>query len=482
MTDERAARQLLLIQEFVALATSADIDRWLRGGWALDFLLGRVTRAHGDIDLFVWGADASRLVALLSGHGFEEIGGSPPKQQRNLVKAGEELHVTLLEQNDLGVVTAGGRWSGSPWPPGMLNGPIGAIGSVRCRVISAEAQLFAKEEVPKALGHAPRSYDPADVALLKEWIGHSSASADIRSFQPGNAEQVERLLHALSPASVQTAQSLRWQQSSEPQRARRQSWVAVEGAVVVGFATAYFQWFSGEPGKGRIWVGVPLDRRRRGIGSALWDTAAEHLHDARKLTVEVDDDLEGLRFVERRGFTQYDSEMISHLDPRECRLEAQPHEDYRVVPLGNVLDRERDLYDFYGAVGATLPTDLQMRRVTFDEWRRFILGNPLLNEEASVVVLDSDERIVSLAWLLVDRRRQRAENEWTATLPELRGRGLARLAKLATIHRAAEHGITEIVTGNDPDNLPMRELNRRLGYLELFLRRDLEAPTPVGAT
>ncbi len=37
-----------------------------------------------------------------------------------------------------------------------------------------------------------------------------------------------------------------------------------------------------------------------------------------------------------------------------------------------------------------------------------------------------------------------------------------------------EHDLTEIVTGNDPDNLPMRELNRRLGYRELFLRRDLE--------
>ena len=61
-------------------------------------------------------------------------------------------------------------------------------------------------------------------------------------------------------------------------------------------------------------------------------------------------------------------------------------------------------------------------------------------------------------------------------MPRLRGRGLARLAKLGTIRWAAEHGIAEIVTGNDADNLPMRELNRRLGYRELFLRRDLQRP------
>ncbi len=114
-------------------------------------------------------------------------------------------------------------------------------------------------------------------------------------------------------------------------------------------------------------------------------------------------------------------------------------------------------------------------RVTFEEWRRFVL-NPLLDASASVVVVDADERIVSLAWLLIDHGRARAENEWTATLPQLRGRGLARLAKLATIRSAAERGIAEIVTGNDPDNLPMRELNRRLGYRELFVRRDFERP------
>jgi GNAT superfamily N-acetyltransferase len=476
MTDERTARQLELIDQFMALAAGAGIDCWLRGGWALDFLLGRMTRPHGDIDLFLWAADAARLLRVLRQHGFAQVGGPPTGQQRNLVKTGEEFHMTLLERNEVGVVTAGGRWARSPWPAGMLDGPIGRIGNVRCRVISAEAQLWAKEEVPKALGHAQREYDLADIALLREWLARDPALPVVRSFAPGDAEQVERLLHALTPARLETAASLVWRQSSEPERARRHSWVAVEGEDVVGFATAYFHWFAGEAGKGRIWVGVQADWRRRGIGSALWEAAAEHLHDARKLTVEVDDDPDGLAFIEHRGFSQYDSEVISRLDPRECRLEAKRHAGYRVVPLRAVLARERDLYDLYGAAGAMWPADPE-NRVTFEEWRQFILGNPLLDPEASVLVVDSDQRIASLAWLLADHGQSRAENEWTATLPELRGRGLARLAKLATIQWAAEHTIDEIVTGNDPHNLPMRELNRRLGCKELFIRRDLENPT-----
>jgi GNAT superfamily N-acetyltransferase len=297
--------------------------------------------------------------------------------------------------------------------------------------------------------------------------------AEVRPFEPGDADRAAELLFQVFPASIQTAASLRHRQVSEPPRARRKSWVALEGNELIAFATANFAWFGGEAGKSRIWVGVNPQHRRRGIGTGLWDTAAAHLAGAKRLTVEVDDDPAGLRFVEQRGFTQYDSEVISRLDPGEGELETKPHEGFRVLPLGELRGRERELYEFYGEAGAVPPGDPE-NRVTLDEWRDFVLGNPLLDDEGSVVVLDAEDRVVSLSWLLVDRSRLRAENEWTATLPQLRGRGLARLAKVATIRWAAEHGLTEIVTGNDPDNLPMRELNRRLGYKELFLRRDLE--------
>jgi hypothetical protein len=111
-------------------------------------------------------SDANR--AARASERQEEIGGPPPEQQRNLVKDGEEFHVALVEENELGVVTAGGRWAEFPWPKGMLEGPVGQIGAVRCRVISAEAQLWAKEEAPHALSHARRNHDYGDIALLRE--------------------------------------------------------------------------------------------------------------------------------------------------------------------------------------------------------------------------------------------------------------------------------------------------------------------------
>jgi GNAT superfamily N-acetyltransferase len=292
-------------------------------------------------------------------------------------------------------------------------------------------------------------------------------------FEGGYAEDVAALYRVLVPGWIQTAESLRHRQVSEPARARRRSWVAVEGDDVVGYATALFDWWGGETGKGRLWVGVREDRRRQGLGSELWETAVAHLSGARKLVLEVDGDPAGLRFVEKRGFVKYGSEMISWLDPRACELEPEPDEGFRVSSLREARDRERELFEFYGAAGGLRPGDPE-NRVTLAEWRRFVLESPLLDDDASVVVEDTERRIVSLAWLLVDDADRRAENEWTATLPQLRGRGLARLAKIASIRGAAERGITQIVTGNDPDNLPMRELNRRLGYRELYERLDLE--------
>ena len=115
----------------------------------------------------------------------------------------------------------------------------------------------------------------------------------------------------------------------------------------------------------------------------------------------------------------------------------------------------------------------EANRITAEELWRYIFERPDLSWDGSFVVLDERGLLVSLASLVVDPERGRAENDWTATLPELRGRRLALLAKLASIRWAREAGIREIVTANDENNVPMLTLNRRLGYRRLYAQVEL---------
>jgi GNAT superfamily N-acetyltransferase len=284
----------------------------------------------------------------------------------------------------------------------------------------------------------------------------------------------------LDRTSLATERSLLDRQAREPERARRRSWVAVEESELIGWATAGFGWASGATETGNLWVGVHPERRSRGIGAELYRRAVRHLGEnhARALETHVDDDPAGARFVGARGFGEAKRQVVSALRPAdsdtsglEALAEAKRTEGFCLTSLGELTGRERELFDFFCTAGAWPPLGPE-NRISFDEWRRWILENPLLSSEASAVILANDEP-AALSWLLVDEKG-RGENEWTATLPKLRHQGLARLAKLATIRWAAEHGISEIVTDNNIDKVEMLTLNQHLGYTQLFVRQEYE--------
>jgi len=164
------ARQLALIEEVVSLCDAASIPCWLRGGWAMDFFLGCVTREHDDIDLFVWAQDAPMLAHMLERADFIEQGGPPPEAQRDFTKDGEQVQIALLDRNQRGqVVVAGGLAAGTPWPEGMLASPPGRIGDVVCSIVNPRVQVEIKEKFPTWRPDLPpRAKHQADVARLRD--------------------------------------------------------------------------------------------------------------------------------------------------------------------------------------------------------------------------------------------------------------------------------------------------------------------------
>jgi GNAT superfamily N-acetyltransferase len=301
----------------------------------------------------------------------------------------------------------------------------------------------------------------------------------IRPLQPADVAAAAELFSSVEPEFISTPDLLLHQLRSPLGRTHRKFWIAAEAGDVVGVAQGYLRSWSNDLDVGQIHLGVRADRRRHGIGTALLETVEQHLvrHGAERLRVRAERGSIGVEFARARGYARrVVSEVLWSLelpgaDTKELPAlqRAKSDEGFELSRLSEHRDSARALFDFYGAAGGLVPG----APVTFDDWRTAILGNPTLDFEGSVVVTH-EQQPVALAWLLVDWKRAKAENEWTATLPELRGRGLARLAKLATIRWAAESGVREIRTENDADNAPMIALNRRLGYRELALRDDLE--------
>jgi GNAT superfamily N-acetyltransferase len=121
----------------------------------------------------------------------------------------------------------------------------------------------------------------------------------------------------------------------------------------------------------------------------------------------------------------------------------------------------RVLYQAETTGAADEPGDVASDGVTFDTWRYDVWENPDLDRDAGVAALAGP---AVAAFSLVARDGTRMWSDMTVTLPEHRGRGLARLVKTDALRRAAERGVTVAYTANDEANGPMLAVNTRLGY------------------
>jgi GNAT superfamily N-acetyltransferase len=190
-------------------------------------------------------------------------------------------------------------------------------------------------------------------------------------------------------------------------------------------------------------VSVVPERRRRGIGAGLYAVAEQHLvHVGARRLVATADDPAGRPFLEARGFRHTHTDVISAVEPAAVDLATLPRleaaraaEGLRVMPLASVRDRPRDMYELHAAVLADVPTDTPFDDVRYEDWLRSDWSYPDVSDDGSFLVLDG-ERPVSFAFVVVDPAATVAVNAMTGTLGEYRGRGLARLVKLASIRWA----------------------------------------------
>lgn len=255
----------------------------------------------------------------------------------------------------------------------------------------------------------------------------------------------------------------------------------LEGEIV-GYARARFLWKTSAENVGELWGFVRPSRRNHGLGDLLYEAAVAYLreHGAQALLSWAEQE-PGRRFLRGHGYRATREERVSALEIAQAPLaellrleQAKAAEGFRLVPLSALLHRPRDVHALYAAALGDVPETFATDYLPYEDWERHSLGQPQLTAEGSFLVIAGD-RPVSFSFLQVDPPL--AANEMTGTLPEFRGRGLARLAKLGSIRWAAENGIETILTANDEENAAMLALNESLAYRAVatgtqFVRED----------
>ncbi|WP_155055486.1 GNAT family N-acetyltransferase [Streptomyces blattellae] len=291
----------------------------------------------------------------------------------------------------------------------------------------------------------------------------------VRELRPevrADTEGFARIRHRALPYILYTPESIAYDVTHAHPDAHYLPLLAEEDGEVIGTANVGMVHDSPEPGQGYINLYVHPERTHRGVGSLLVRAADEYLaaQGATKVFAWVLDEPGNRAFAERRGYRASRSAHFLRLDLVNGSL--PPLQD---LPPGVELrtgadfaDDPRPLFLLDAETMADEPSDVDYEFTDYEDWLNTTWRHPQLSRElTSVALVDGRPAAFSLARTDGGSRYGTA---MTGTARDFRGRGLAKLAKNDSLHRARAAGFTEAFTGNDAGNGPMLAINKWFGY------------------
>jgi GNAT superfamily N-acetyltransferase len=291
--------------------------------------------------------------------------------------------------------------------------------------------------------------------------------------------RVLEVRNRVHPDDAITVENLR---SHEHAVAEMQHRVAVEDGEPLGAATFGLLRTKPDP-FAFLWV-LP-ERRRRGVGAALYDEISRWAAERDRTEIEawVEDTPDGVSFATNRRFTETGRELRVSLDLTE--IEPPPAAPPAGVVITTWAERPgviRGLYEVAMETQADIPGEEDEAQLSFEEWLAGEMKGSGDLPEATFVALAGDEVVGYSKFSLTPAQPKVAHHDLTGVKRAWRRRGVARALKQAQITWAKQAGYERLETRNEERNEPIRRLNAELGYRQSGCRILFRGPLSGAGT
>jgi hypothetical protein len=170
--NEETRDQLDRIRTITTTLAEGAQRAWLFGGWGLEARIGRVTRDHGDIELWVDRHDAHHVRQLLVGAGATLLDTQPPEEAAEYDWDGTWFSTAYFDARSDGTFTTAGRYDDWVFPVGSFPDEPVDLEGLSVLAMSVMGMLAMKQQYPHLRNGRPwRDKDIHDVELLRSMLG-----------------------------------------------------------------------------------------------------------------------------------------------------------------------------------------------------------------------------------------------------------------------------------------------------------------------
>jgi hypothetical protein len=161
---DRSDEQLAALADVDDALGEADLEYWLFGGWAVDFHVGAVTRAHDDVDIAVWLDDAARITGVLEADGWRHVPSDEDNGGTGFEREAVRLELTYLVRDADGSIFIPLRDGQARWPDDARGFDALELTGARARVLALASLVKTKSPPRQDPDDAPK--DLADYDAL----------------------------------------------------------------------------------------------------------------------------------------------------------------------------------------------------------------------------------------------------------------------------------------------------------------------------